>query len=131
RVMKRSGIGNQRGVNALSNLFRDANTGCFAEVVDHLADCGGSRVDPVDAAEQCGGRVVVDIDDELFLEIREPGPRDVGTLDYEHCMVRRIDCGSDAYVTSARQLLISMWHWIAHDHFDIFIERAQQPVKTE
>ena len=75
--------------------------------------------------------MVVDIDDELFVEIRESGPRDVGTLDHEHCVVRRIDGGSDAYIASARQLLVSVWDWIAHDHFDIFIECAQQPVETE
>jgi hypothetical protein len=35
--------------------------------------------------------VVIDVDDELFLEVRETRPRDVGTLDDKHGVVRRID----------------------------------------
>ena len=42
-----------------------------------------------------------------------------------------IDSGSDANVIGARQLLVSVRHRIAHDDFDVFIERAQQPVKTK
>src|SRR5262245_12851165 len=75
--------------------------------------------------------MVIDVDDKLFVEIREAGPRDVRTFDHEHCVVRRIDCRSDADIAGAGQLLVSVWNWVAHDDFDIFIESAQQPVKTE
>jgi hypothetical protein len=53
--------------------------------------------------------VVIDIDDKLFLEIRKTRARDVGTLDHKHGVVRRIDCGSNAYIISAGQLLICVW----------------------
>src|SRR6185295_7739632 len=75
--------------------------------------------------------MVIDVDDELFIEIGQAGSRDVGTLDHEHCVIRGIDCRSNSYVAGAGQLLVSVGHWIAHDDFDIFIERAQQPVKTK
>src|SRR6185369_11654435 len=131
RVMKRSGVGDQRCVDALCDLFRDANAGRFAEVVDHFTDRRCSRIDPVDVSEQRSRRMVIDVDDELLFEIREPRARNVGTLDHKHGVIRRIDDGSDAYVVCAGELLVSVWNRIAHDDFDVFIKRTQQPVKTE
>src|SRR5215216_57856 len=129
--MKRSGVSDQRGVDTLRNLLRNANTGGFAEVVDHLSNRGSGRVDPVDVSEERGSRMMIDIDDELRLQIRQTGPGNIGTLNHEDGVVRRIDRGSNAHLVGAGQLLVSMWDWIAHDHFDVFIECTQQPIETE
>src|SRR5215207_6588685 len=127
--MKRSGVGYKRGVDTLCDLFSDANAGSLAEVVDHLSDGGSCRIDPVDVAKESGRGMVIDIDDELLFEIYETRPRYLGTLNYENGVVGRLNRRGDAYVVCARQLLVRVWDWIAHDNFDIFIERAQQPVK--
>src|SRR5207302_6161382 len=90
-VVKRTGVGNQRGVNALSDWFGDAHPGRFAEVVDHLAHGRGSGVDPVDGTEERRGSVVVDVHHQLLLQIDQTGPRDVGALNNKHSVVRLID----------------------------------------
>src|SRR6185503_9400382 len=129
--MERSGVSDKRCVHALCDLFCHADAGRFAEVVDHFTDRGSSRIDPVDVSEERGCRMVIDVDDELLFEIDQPWARNVGTLDHKHGVIRRIDHGSDAYIVCAGKLLVSVWNRIAHDDFDVFIKRAQQPVKTE
>ena len=53
--MEAARVRDERGVDALCNLTRDADAERFAEVVDHLADRRGRRVDPVDVAEERRG----------------------------------------------------------------------------
>ncbi len=77
RVMKRSGVGEESRVNAFGDFFRDADAHRLAQVVNHFANCGSSRIDPVYGAEERGGRMVIDIDDELFFQIDQAGPVDV------------------------------------------------------
>jgi hypothetical protein len=69
--------------------------------------------------------MVVDIDDELFVEVYQSWSRNVRTLDNEHCMVGQIDPGSYAHVARARQLLVRVRHRITHDDFNIFIESPE------
>ena len=128
--MERTGIGNQRGVGALSDLFRDTDARRFAKVVDHLADGGGSRVNPINGAKKSSSGVMVDVDYKLFVEIYQTRPRDVRTLDDEDRIVVPVNGRRDTYIFCCGQLLTGMWNWISHDHFDIFVECSQQPVQT-
>src|SRR5947207_15237166 len=75
--------------------------------------------------------MVIDVDDELFSQVCHTGTSDVGALNHENSVIRRIDCRSDPHLSSAGQLLVGVWHRVAHDDLDIFVERAQQPVQTE
>src|SRR5215813_1648181 len=89
--MKRSGVGQQRGVNATGDLGRDLRSDGLGEVVDHLADGGGGRIDPVEVAEELGRRVVIDVDHELVFEIRQSGPRHVAAFYDEDRVVFAVD----------------------------------------
>src|SRR5437667_2264299 len=75
--------------------------------------------------------MVIDVDDELFFEIDQAGPIDVGAFNDENGIVRAIDRGGYADCGGAGKLLISMRRCVAHGDFDVFVERAQQPVETE
>ena len=75
--------------------------------------------------------MVIDVDDELFFEIDQAGPIYVGAFNDENGIVRAIDCGGYANCVGAGKLLISMRRHVAHGDFDLFVERAQQPVETE
>ena len=129
--MKRSCVGQQRGVDALGNLFGDAHAGGFAEVVDHFADGRGGRIDPINGAEQFGGGMMVDVDDELLFQIDQAGPVNIRTFNYEYSIIGAVNCGRDPDSIGARQLLVGMRRGVAHDYFDIFLERLQQPIETQ
>src|SRR5712692_154443 len=75
--------------------------------------------------------MVIDVNDELFLEIDQAGPIYVGAFNDENGIVRAIDRGGYANCAGAGKLLISMRRHVAHGDFDVFVERAQQPVETE
>jgi hypothetical protein len=89
-------VGDERRVDALGDLARDAHADGLAEVVDHLADGRGRRVDPVDAAEGRGRRVVVDVDDEVLLDVQEAGTVNVRAFDDEDGVVRAVHARRDA-----------------------------------
>jgi hypothetical protein len=75
--------------------------------------------------------IVVYVDDELLIEVDESGTRDVGALDDEDGIVFTIDGGRDANCFRAGELAVRVRHGVAHDDFRFFIERLEQPVKTE
>src|SRR5947199_242320 len=75
--------------------------------------------------------MVIDVDDELFFEIDQAGPIYVGAFNNENGIVRAIDRGGYANGGGAGKLLISMRRCVTHGDFDVFVERAQQPVETE
>ena len=68
-VMKRSGVGKQRRINAIGDFPADADAGGFAEIVDHLADGRRRGIDPIHRAEQFRRGMVIDVDDELLFQI--------------------------------------------------------------
>src|SRR5205807_18859 len=74
REMKASGVRQQSGVDAFGDLFGNFNAERFTEIVDHLSDGSGGRIDPVDISERNGSRVVIDVDYELIPQAWKPGP---------------------------------------------------------
>src|SRR5215216_3521416 len=85
--MKAPRVRQQRSVDALGYLFSHFKAKRLAEVVDHLADGCRGRVYPVNVAERQGGRVVIDVDDELMIEAWKTGPADVAALDDERRVI--------------------------------------------
>ena len=126
-IVKGSRIGEQGGVDTLRDLFRHADAGRLAEVVDHLADRGSRRVDPVDGTEELGGGMVIDIDDELFFQIDQAGPVNVRALDDEtrRPMLDLLPEYADSH--QHREFLDKNAARIAHDDLDALSSARQQP----
>src|SRR5713226_7515381 len=114
--MKASRISQQSGVDALGNLFGNLDSQRLAEVVDHLADRGGSRVDPVDVAERGGVGMMIDVDDKLILESRQTGSIDVAALDDERGIVTLSDVVLHDHKVRTGQNAVSGRHSVAQYH---------------
>src|SRR5688500_6620975 len=74
---------------------------------------------------------MVDIDDKLLFEVDQTWAVDVRAFNHEHAVVFAIDGGRDANQIGAGKFLVSMRRRIAHDDLDVFVERTQQPIKSE
>src|SRR5215475_11621292 len=129
--MERSGVGQQRGVNATGDFGRDLRADGFGAVVDHLAHGGGDRVNPVEIAEEFGRRMMINVDHELIFEAGQSGARHVAAFDDEDRVVLAVDVRNHADFIGAGQPAISMRHVIAHYHFSLFFQPAQNPTKRQ
>src|SRR5262245_59750126 len=119
--MERACVGQQSGVNVTGDFGSDLRADGLGEVGNHLADGGGGRIYPVEVAEEIGRRVMVDVDDELVFEARQPGTRNVAAFDDEDRVVFAVDVGRHADLVGAWQARVGVRHVIAHNHFGVFV----------
>ncbi|MCG3161682.1 MAG: hypothetical protein JMDDDDMK_02879 [Acidobacteria bacterium] len=74
---------------------------------------------------------MINVDDELIFEAQQAGPRHVAAFDDENRVVFPVNVSDHADFIGAGQPAVSVRHVIAHNHFSLFFQPAQNPTQGE
>src|SRR5437899_3057397 len=106
--MEGARICKQSRIDAFSYLLVDRHAKSFAQIIDHLSDRRGGRIDPVDLAEERCCAMVIDVDDKLLVEVYEAWTVDIAAFDDESCVIAIWHCRDLVDLFCTRQFSIGV-----------------------
>ena len=93
RKMKAAGVGEDRDVDVRRDLRRQRHAERLDDVEHHLAACRRAMVEPVDRAVALVAGVMIDVDDEIFVEPLDAGSRQIAALHHDGRVELSVNAG--------------------------------------